>query len=107
MKKKGFTLIEIMVLLVIIGLLLVIVVPIITDGRCSSSKDIQTTAMQFVGFKYPDAQNIRIQCQDYDSDQNGYISCEAAFDVDGQMGELVFECPTPVSFNSRCRSRLY
>lgn len=57
----------------------------------------------YVKFRAPGAVDARIQCQNVDTDNNNYLSCEAAYEVDGKSEVLIAECPILFSMNTKCR----
>lgn len=96
--KKGFTIVELMVVIVIMAILGAVVF-----GRMGMGGGSKEEAMQsYVAFIEPSAQNIRVRCQDWDSDGDGYTRCTAAFIVNGKSQSAAAECPGMMSWNSDC-----
>lgn len=58
----------------------------------------------YVSFRHPAAVNPRVQCQRSDTDDDGYVSCEASFELNGISKNIVAECPVLFSINNKCRA---
>jgi len=59
-------------------------------------------AKSFLATFYPEAKSILVQCQTYDTDQNGYVSCTGK--VDEKL--IAMECPVKnpgCVTNTECR----
>lgn len=73
----------------------------INEGSATRSME------DYMKFRVPNAQNIRIQCQSTDTDGNKYVSCEAAFEVKDSTRTIsktvVAECPVLFTWNDKCR----
>lgn len=95
---RSFT--EIMVMLAIGLIFLIVFAGIIGRGCTSSSTSATEAANRYVSTFHPDWSSPRVSCQNYDTDQNGYVSCTIG--APSHQPELI-ECPALVSFNSECR----
>ena len=86
------------ILVMIIGFCIIL-------GKCSGNMAffIEDNANEYVLFKYPTAKNIRIVCGFRDTDENKYVTCEGAFEIEGISKSLAFECPTLYNFN-KCKA---
>lgn len=72
-------------------------------AACIERHEGTADARQWLTTFYPKAKEVIVQCQEYDTDRNGYASCTAK--VDDKM--LAIECPVKQPFgcyyNSDCR----
>ena len=93
--KKKIILVLVVIVMVVAAVFLA---PIIMNpiAAKSSMKD-------YVAFRVPSATDVRIQCQNVDTDHNDYLSCEAAYEVKDQSKILMAECPIMFSMNNKCR----
>lgn len=71
---------------------------------CVSQHAGDDDAKYFLKTFYPKASEVTVQCQKYDTDRNGYVTCTAK--VDDKI--LSLECPVNVNVgceyrNSECR----
>jgi hypothetical protein len=90
---------------IIAGVILVVFLISIAVFKVYANEISATGTMtEYVTYRSPEATNPRIQCQPTDTDGNGYVSCEAMFQVDGKDARpLIAECPVFFSMNDKCR----
>lgn len=93
--KKGFTLVEIIVVLLIIGILLAITIPSIM-GYVEQAKDAQYEAEGRTGFVA--AQTIAARSKANGKDADGIVADITALAIGKEMGEITTE--TAVTANS-------
>ena len=87
--KKGFTIIEVFVVIIIIGVFLVSIIPPFFSGHFGTSKEGNEISMRrYIDTLYPSLQDVTIICSSKDSDGNGYVRCTGAGNKVDEYGNV-------------------
>lgn len=104
-KQSRFTLIELMVVIVIIGILVAIAVSFFKGGVFNYTDDAENAMKEHVQKLYPEV-TPRVSCTGQDTDGDGYVSCQALFDdlKTGSEKTVLAECAVGwLNFNTGCK----
>lgn len=108
MRKRGFTLVELMIVIALIGLLAAIIIPNAINyterQRGSQKQEAEAHLKLFLHDVYPDANVRYAACVKRDTNNDGYIPCTARLSFE-RGGDLLIglECGDGNRERTECR----